>query len=184
VDVVKKRKPTPAAWAKIRLFAMDVDGVLTDGTVSISSDGTESKRFSIIDGLGLILLRASGLELAWISGRQSATTTLRGNELKIPHLIQGKHNKLEALTGLAAALGIPLHECAYMGDDFIDAPAIAAAGIGISVPTGMPAALAAADYVTRLKPGFGAVREVCDLFLRARGSPNATLQEARRATPK
>ena len=167
-----KRKPiTRSAWSKIRLFAMDVDGVLTDGTVTICSDGTETKTFCITDGLGLILLRASGLETAWISGRQSATTTLRAGELKIPHVVQGRHDKLSALTELAATLGIPLSACAYMGDDFIDAPAIAAAAIGISVPTALPAALKAADYVTRRHAGYGAVREVCDLLLAARAAP-------------
>jgi 3-deoxy-D-manno-octulosonate 8-phosphate phosphatase (KDO 8-P phosphatase) len=150
---------------------MDVDGVLTDGTVSICSDGTESKRFSIIDGLGLILVRDSGLETAWISGRKSGATTLRAAELRIPHVVQGRRDKLAALSELAAALGIPIAACAYMGDDFIDAAAIAAAGIGISVPAALPAALAAADYVTRRRAGHGAVREVCDLLLAARAAP-------------
>jgi 3-deoxy-D-manno-octulosonate 8-phosphate phosphatase (KDO 8-P phosphatase) len=171
VDVVKKAPIPRSAWARIRLFAMDVDGILTDGTVFISSDGTETKQFSIIDGLGLMLLRASGLELAWISGRQSGSTSLRAAELKIPHVIQGRHDKLGALTGLAAELGIELRDCAYMGDDFIDAPAIAAAGIGITVPTALPAAIAAAGYVTRRQAGLGAVREVCDLLLAANSKP-------------
>jgi 3-deoxy-D-manno-octulosonate 8-phosphate phosphatase (KDO 8-P phosphatase) len=168
VDVVKKKPIPRAAWAKVRLFAMDVDGILTDGTISVSSDGTETKRFCIIDGLGLILVRASGVELAWISGRKSEATTRRAAELKIEHVVQGRHDKLEALTELAAMLGVPLDACAYMGDDFIDAPAIAAAGIGISVPTGLPEALAAADLITKRPAGAGAVREVCDLILDAR----------------
>jgi len=170
VDAVKKAAPPRRAWARIRLFAMDVDGVLTDGTVSVSSDGTETKRFSIIDGLGLLLVRRQGVDLAWISGRQSEATSLRAAELKIPHLIQGRHDKLEALASLAAGLGIALGDCAYMGDDFIDAPAIAAAGIGISVPTGLPEAIAAADYVTRRPAGSGAVREVCDLLMASRAT--------------
>ena len=174
---MKKRAVTRKDWARIRLFAMDVDGVLTDGTVSISSDGTESKRFSIIDGLGLILVRASGVDLAWISGRRSGTTTIRAAELRIAHVIQGQHDKLAALESLASDLGIELRDCAYMGDDFIDAPAIAAAGIGISVPTALPEAIAAADYVTRRHAGLGAVREVCDHILKARahlgGNPAA-----------
>ncbi len=170
MDVVKRRAPTRGAWARIRLFAMDVDGVLTDGTVFISSDGTETKRFSIIDGLGLKLLRASGLELAWITGRQSAATSVRATELKIPYVIQGRPDKLTALSELSASLGLKLRDCAYMGDDVIDTPAIAAAGIGICVPPGLPSALAAAAYVTRRLPGHGAVREVCDLLLAARAS--------------
>ncbi|HEY1765279.1 MAG TPA: HAD hydrolase family protein [Opitutaceae bacterium] len=170
-----KRKPVPrSAWARIRLFAMDVDGVLTDGTVYIFSDGVEAKGFSIIDGLGLKLLAATGLELAWISGRQSTASTNRAAELKIAHVIQGRRDKLAALSELASSLGLSLRDCAYMGDDVIDAPAIAAAGIGVSVPTGLPAARAAARYVTRTLPGHGAVREVCDLLLAARGARAGT----------
>jgi 3-deoxy-D-manno-octulosonate 8-phosphate phosphatase (KDO 8-P phosphatase) len=178
VDVVKKTKITRKDWSRVRLFAMDVDGVLTDGTVSIGSDGSEAKNFSIIDGLGLVLLRKSGLQLAWISGRQSRATTLRATELKIPHVIQGRHDKLAALSWLCAELGMSLLECAYMGDDIVDAPALKAAGIGISVPTALPQALAASDYVTRRLPGFGAVREVCDLLLDARGGIAAAAKTA------
>jgi 3-deoxy-D-manno-octulosonate 8-phosphate phosphatase (KDO 8-P phosphatase) len=177
---VKKTAIARSTWARIRLFAMDVDGILTDGTVSVSSDGTETKRFSIIDGLGLLLLRREGIELAWISGRQSGATSLRAAELKIPHLIQGQHDKLAALTGLAAGLGIEMGDCAYMGDDFIDAAAIAAAGIGISVPTGLPAAIEAADYVTRRQAGLGAVREVCDLLLAARSKAAGNRKRGKR----
>ncbi|HEY1792622.1 MAG TPA: HAD hydrolase family protein [Opitutaceae bacterium] len=165
---MKRRRIALSEWGRVRLFAMDVDGVLTDGTITVSSDGTESKRFAIIDGLGLILVGGAGVLTAWISGRESKATLHRAKELRIPTLIQGRRDKLEALTALAGELGVPLSACAYMGDDFIDAPAIAAAGIGISVPTGLPAALAAADYVTSRLPGQGAVREVCDLILGAR----------------
>jgi 3-deoxy-D-manno-octulosonate 8-phosphate phosphatase (KDO 8-P phosphatase) len=182
VDVVKRKAVTRSAWARIRLFATDVDGVLTDGTVLVCSDGTETKRFSIIDGLGLKLLRASGMELAWISGRQSGATTGRAAELGIAHVIQGRQDKLAALSELAQGLGIPLSDCAYMGDDVIDAPAIAAAGIGISVPTALPAALAAASYVTRRLAGHGAVREVCDLLLEARSGKPAGNHRAGKRT--
>jgi 3-deoxy-D-manno-octulosonate 8-phosphate phosphatase (KDO 8-P phosphatase) len=181
MDDMKRTTIPRATWARIRLFAMDVDGILTDGTVAICSDGTETKRFCITDGLGLILVHRSGVDLAWISGRKSVTTTLRAAELKIPHVVQGRHDKLEVLAELAATLGIPLRDCIYMGDDFIDAPAIAAAGIGISVPNALPAALSAAAYVTRREAGYGAVREVCDHILRARSKP-AGNQRVRRGT--
>jgi 3-deoxy-D-manno-octulosonate 8-phosphate phosphatase (KDO 8-P phosphatase) len=165
---MKRRGVTSRKWAGVRLFAMDVDGVLTDGSIFVSSNGTETKRFAIIDGLGLHMLRKSGVELAWISGRRSAATAHRAAELKVAHVIEGRHDKLEALRELSKRLGIPLGACAYMGDDVIDAPAIAAAGVGISVPSALPGALAAADYVTRRPAGRGAVREVCDHILRAR----------------
>lgn len=155
-------------WSRIRLFAMDVDGVLTDGTVLISSDGSEAKVFSILDGHGLRQLEQAGVAVAWISGRASGATTVRGTELKIPHIVQGRIDKLTALTELAGQLGFKPDECVYMGDDVIDAPAIEWAGIGVAPPDAIPAALAAADYVTTRPAGHGAVREVCDLLLAAR----------------
>lgn len=161
-------KVSRQAWRRIRLFAMDVDGVLTDGTVHISSDGTETKTFSILDGMGIVRLNGAGIAVAWISGRPSAATTLRARELKVPHLVQGRTDKLAALQELAAQLRLTSAECVYMGDDDIDATAIAWAGIGVSVPGAMPSALKAARHVTRRPAGLGAVREVCELILNAR----------------
>src|SRR5215217_6396886 len=119
-----KSKIPAARWAAIRLFAMDVDGILTDGTVQMSSDGSESKGFSILDGLGIVRLNRAGVAVAWISGRPSPATTMRATELKIPHLIQGRTDKLTALQELAEQLQFDAAQCAYMGDDDIDAPAI------------------------------------------------------------
>ena len=167
---IRKRQSAipPAAWSRVRLFAMDVDGVLTDGTVQISSDGTETKTFSILDGMGLVRLNRAGLAVAWISGRASGATSARATELKVPHLIQGRTDKLAALQELAAQLQLAPAQVAYMGDDDIDAPAIAWAGIGLSVRDAMPAALRAARYVARRPAGRGAVREVCELLLASR----------------
>jgi len=163
----------PAAWASIKLFAMDVDGILTDGTVHISSDGTETKQFSILDGMGLVRLAKHGVATAWISGRPSGATTARATELKIPYLVQGRVDKITALHELAATLGLSAPQIVYMGDDDIDAPAIAWAGIGVTVPDAMPAALAAADYLTARPAGKGAVREICEHILSAQGhTPN------------
>lgn len=167
--MAKKGKPTSRDWAEIRLFAMDVDGVLTDGRVCIASDGTESKQFSILDGLGLVRLARAGVQIAWISGRASGSTTARASELKIQHLVQGRTDKAAALQELAAQLGLSARQCAYAGDDIIDVPAIAWAGIGIAVPNGMPSALKAARLTTRRPGGFGAVREVCELIAAAQG---------------
>lgn len=162
-----KSKIQSFRWARIRLFAMDVDGVLTDGTAIISSDGSEAKAFSILDGHGLKQLAKIGVAVAWISGRNSGATSVRAAELKIPHVIQDRVDKLQVLSGLATELGLGADECAYMGDDVIDAPAIAWAGVGISPPHALPAALDAADYVTAWPAGRGAVREVCELILAA-----------------
>jgi 3-deoxy-D-manno-octulosonate 8-phosphate phosphatase (KDO 8-P phosphatase) len=159
-----------ARWAGVQLLAMDVDGILTDGTVQISSDGTETKSFSILDGMGLKRVLQAGIAVAWISGRASGATSARAAELKIPHLIQGRTDKLAALQELAGKLALNAAQCAYLGDDDIDAPAIAWAGIGGSVPDAVPTALAAADYITVRRAGHGAVREVCDHLLAARTS--------------
>ena len=97
-------------WGKIELFAMDVDGILTDGSLFVSSDGSESKRFSIIDGMGLALLRESGVKIAWISGRGSEATQRRADELKIPYVVQGELDKVTALRALTEELELSFHE--------------------------------------------------------------------------
>lgn len=159
---------TAERWAAIRLFAMDVDGILTDGTVQISSDGSEAKSFSILDGLGIVRLNRAGVAVAWISGRASGATVMRATELKVPYLIQGRTDKIAALQELASELKLSADQCVYMGDDNIDAPAIRWAGIGVSVPEAMPFAIDSADYITTRAPGRGAVREVCERILAAR----------------
>lgn len=167
----KPKRPTRADWACIRLFAMDVDGVLTDGTVLLAGDRSEAKRFSILDGSGLKRALRAGLQIAWLSGRPSPATISRANELGIPHVVQGRHDKLAVLQALATRLGVTAGECLYMGDDDIDVPAMRWARIGVSVPGGMPVAHAAANYLTQRAGGHGAVREVCDLLLAARAAP-------------
>lgn len=167
--VVEASEPAlaTAPWAAIRLFAMDVDGVLTDGSIYVCSDGSETKRFSVLDGMGLSRLRQAGIAIAWISGRTSGATTRRAEELKVEHLIQGRTDKLAALTDLTASLGLSAVQVCYMGDDDIDAPAIAWAGIGVAPSTAMPSALAPARFIPGRPAGAGAVREVCDRILAA-----------------
>lgn len=162
--------PVRKRWAAIRLFAMDVDGVLTDGSIYVAADGSESKRFSVLDGLGIVRLHRLGIATAWISGRHSDATAHRATELAVPHVILGRSDKREALMELAASLGISSTEVCYMGDDDIDTPAIEWAGIGATVPDALPSAFNAADYVARRKGGSGAVRDVCDRILAARGA--------------
>lgn len=162
------KSPDDLPWDRIKLFAMDVDGILTDGSLYVSSSGEEMKRFSIVDGLGLAMLREAGVILAWISGRASEATTHRAVELKIAHLVQGQRDKISALKSLMDELQLVSDEVVYMGDDIIDAPAIAHAGIGVTVPEGQAAAREAADYITERPGGHGAVREICNLILLAR----------------
>jgi 3-deoxy-D-manno-octulosonate 8-phosphate phosphatase (KDO 8-P phosphatase) len=162
------KQPPGLPWGDIRLFAMDVDGILTDGSVGVSASGDEVKFFSVLDGMGLSRLLRAGVPVAWISGRQSGATARRAAELKIPHVIQGRTDKLAALQELACQLGLAAGACLYMGDDDIDAPALRWAAIGVTVPEAMPAAQAAARHITIRAGGRGAVREICELLLAAR----------------
>jgi 3-deoxy-D-manno-octulosonate 8-phosphate phosphatase (KDO 8-P phosphatase) len=155
-------------WGAIELFAMDVDGVLTDGSLYVSSDGSETKRFSIIDGLGLVMLREAGVKIAWISGRGSEATDRRAEELKVDFVIQGRIDKAKALSSLLEELGLKPEQAAYMGDDTIDTEAIELAAIGVAVPEAQPEPLASANYTTQRVGGNGAVREVCNHILAAR----------------
>jgi 3-deoxy-D-manno-octulosonate 8-phosphate phosphatase (KDO 8-P phosphatase) len=165
----RKSSVRKSQWAAVRLFAMDVDGVLTDGTVGIASDGIEFKHFSILDGMGIVRLHKAGVAVAWISGRPSGATTARATELRVPHVIQGRTDKLMALQELVSQLGLTPAQVCYMGDDDIDAPAIAWAGVGVAPTASMPAALKAAHYVPSRAAGHGAVREVCEHILAHRG---------------
>ncbi|WP_404422363.1 KdsC family phosphatase [Nibricoccus sp. IMCC34717] len=165
----KRTRPTKADWRRIRLVAMDVDGVLTDGGLQISSDGTETKTFNVLDGMGIARLLRSGIPVAWISGRPSGATRVRAEELKVPHVIQGRTDKREALEELCSQLGIAARDVVYVGDDDIDAGALRWAGVGVTVPGAMPAAKAAARWVTKRAAGAGAVREVCEQVFAAKG---------------
>lgn len=155
-------------WGQIKLLVLDVDGVLTDGTVFVGPDGFELKQFCVLDGLGLVCVQKVGVILAVISGRLSPATTSRMNELNFDHVIQGRKDKRAALQELSTELGVEARAICYMGDDVIDAPAMEYAGIGVSVPNGVAMALEVADYVTELPGGLGAVREVCDRILESR----------------
>ena len=152
-------------WSRLKLLATDVDGVLTDGGIQVSSDGVETKTFSVLDGLGMVRLLRDDCVVAWISGRASGATSVRAKELKIPHIIQGRADKETALSELAAALGFTAEECAYVGDDDIDAGALRWAGIGVTVPDAIDSAIDAADCMTQRRAGHGAIREVCDKIL-------------------
>ncbi len=163
--------------ARIRLLALDVDGVLTDGRLLFGNSGEEIKAFHILDGLGIKLLQRSGIEVAIITGRRSDLVARRAAELGLEHLVQGQEDKLQALEALCAGLGIGLEETAYMGDDLPDLAALHRAGLGISVPNGHPFVVRHADWCTERSGGSGAVREACDLILLAQGRLQA-IQDA------
>ena len=161
-------KELQARLAKVELLALDVDGVLSDGTLYYGASGEEMKGFSILDGLGVKMLQRANVRVALITGRSSPLTAKRAEELGIEQLVQGREDKKIALRELAARLNIDLDCVAYMGDDLPDLGAIQTAGVGISVPNGYWWVRQQADFCTRQFGGRGAVREVADLLLCAR----------------
>jgi len=155
--------------AKLKLIAMDVDGVLTNGSVTYDSNGVEYKSFSIKDGLGIKLLQQAGLRVAIITGRSSPMVERRAAELGITDVIQGREDKLTALLEMAALTGCTLDEAAYMGDDLPDLAAVKHAAHGACPADAVDLVRDAADYVTKTPGGQGAVREWAETLLRARG---------------
>jgi 3-deoxy-D-manno-octulosonate 8-phosphate phosphatase (KDO 8-P phosphatase) len=158
------------ALRRARALVLDVDGVLTDGRLYYGAKGETLKVFHVRDGHGIKAVAAAGVAVAIISGRKSAHVTRRARELGIKHVFQGVNDKLAALNKLAAQLGFTLEHCVCVGDDTPDAPILAAAGLGVAVADAHSDALSAADLTTTRPGGHGAVREVCDWLIAARGS--------------
>lgn len=156
-------------FSKIKMLVTDVDGVLTDGTVSISSDGYESKRFSLLDGHGIKMWQRAGYEIAIISGRASDATTFRAKQLKIKHVHQGATKKLPAFEAILEEVGLSAEEVVYIGDDLLDLPLVRRAGFGVAVANAVDELKEHADYVTTRKGGTGAVREVIEIVMKSAG---------------
>jgi len=163
----------------IRLLALDVDGVLTDGMLHYDARGAEQKTFSVRDGLGIKLLQRAGITIAIISGRRSQPVMTRAAELGIEHVIVGRDDKLAALQELCVHLNLRLDEAAYMGDDLPDLAAVHAAGLGLTVADAAEPVYAAADWRSDACGGRGAVREACEMLLQARDQWADTLASYR-----
>ncbi len=164
--------PAPELEARarrVRLLALDVDGVLTDGRIHYTSTGEEMKSFSILDGLGIKLLRRAGVQVAVITARRSPMVDRRVAELGIDHCLQGREDKLEALLELIVPLGITQEDVAYMGDDLPDLRAILSVGLGLTVANASSEVADRAAWRSAARGGEGAVREACEMILRARG---------------
>jgi 3-deoxy-D-manno-octulosonate 8-phosphate phosphatase (KDO 8-P phosphatase) len=155
--------------ADIEMLAMDVDGVLTDGTLVINADGSESKFFNSMDGHGIRMWQRAGLKVALISGRASEPTQRRAEQLQIEYVFQDCHNKLPVFEKLLEQLGLSPERVAYIGDDLTDLPAIRYAGFGVTVANAADEVKQYADYVTTRTGGNGAVREVIEYILKNTG---------------
>jgi 3-deoxy-D-manno-octulosonate 8-phosphate phosphatase (KDO 8-P phosphatase) len=155
--------------AKVRLLALDVDGVLTDGRLYYDNSGNEMKSFSVRDGLGMRLLADQGIELALITARQSEIVKARAANLGISHIYQGSIRKLDAFHDLLAETGLDASQVCYAGDDWLDLPILDRAGLAVTVADGDPVVKDRVHWITTRPGGGGAVREICDLILAAQG---------------
>jgi len=153
----------------VRLLLLDCDGVLTDGRITLVEGGGEEKSFHTRDGHGLVLLHRAGLSSGIISGRTSRAVEWRARDLGVAHVRQGALDKVAVFEEVLAAAGVSDSEVCFVGDDVVDIPLMRRAGLAAAVADATPETRAAAHYVTRLPGGFGAVREVCELILKAQG---------------
>jgi 3-deoxy-D-manno-octulosonate 8-phosphate phosphatase (KDO 8-P phosphatase) len=154
----------------VRLAIFDVDGVLTDGRLYFLADGSEFKTFNTLDGHGIKMLIASGVQTAIISGRSSPVVERRAANLGIQHLIQGREDKLVVLEQLLGELGLGYEEVAYLGDDLPDLPVIRRVGLGMAVASADAFVRQHAHGITSAAGGAGAAREFCELIMRAQGT--------------
>ena len=158
-----------ARWAAIKLLAIDVDGVLTDGGLTFNEEGHLWQTFHVRDGFALVAAKRAGLKIAWVSGRASPTVQKRFDELGLDFCLLACADKFAALRDLQAQLEIAPDECCFIGDDFPDLPAFAACGLNVAVGDAVPEVVERADYRTQAMGGRGAVREVIEHILRAQG---------------
>jgi 3-deoxy-D-manno-octulosonate 8-phosphate phosphatase (KDO 8-P phosphatase) len=164
----------------IRLLVLDVDGVLTGGEIIFIDDDREAKMFNVRDGAALFIARFVGVKVAVITARSSAVVQRRFTELPVDYLRQGEKNKVGACVEIQRQEGIADHEVAYIGDDLIDLPLLEHAGLGITVADGHQKLLDLVDWVTTAEGGRGAVREVVDDMVSARGLWDEVLADYRR----
>lgn len=157
-------------YTGIRLLVMDVDGVMTDGKIIYTSDGQEIKSFNIKDGLGIKRAQASGIETAIITGRTSPMVERRALELGIAHLVQGREDKLAALSDLLDQINLSLDQVAYIGDDLPDLTAIESVKLGACPADAADEVKSRANWVSTRAGGDGCVRELCDLLVSHKSS--------------
>ena len=162
-------KPLFETFARIKLLVCDIDGVFSDGRIYMGNDGEELKAFNTLDGYGLKAIMNLGVQVAVITGRSSNIVKNRMTALGVQHIIQGQEKKQDAIKQLQQQLNISAEYTASVGDDMPDVGMFKESTLPISVSNGHPFVKNQAKYVTVQKGGFGAVREVCDILLQAKG---------------
>ncbi len=165
----KTKKQLDETARRIKLLILDVDGVLTDGSIILDNEGNEFKAFHVRDGHGIKMLTRTGIKVAIITGRQSNVVERRAKELGITEVYQKYHNKNEAYEDLKGKLSIKDEEIAYIGDDIVDLPLMKRVGLSIAVADAAEEIKPYASIITRNKGGRCAVREITDYILKAKG---------------
>lgn len=164
---------TKARAARIKLVAFDIDGVMTDGGLHYTDDGHELKTFNVQDGLGIVLLKRAGIDVAIITGRTSNVVSCRAKDLGIEHVFHGVGNKGTVSAQLLEKLRLDWSELAFMGDDLIDLPAMSQCGLAIAPANARSIVKDRAHIVTETSGGKGAVREAVEFILSAQGKLDA-----------
>jgi len=162
---------------QIKLIIFDVDGVLTDGGLYFDDSGQELKAFHSRDGLGMKMLKSSGVEIGIITGRTSQVVTHRMNNLGIEHVYQGQSEKLPAFQLLIEKLGVSEREVAYVGDDVVDLPIMRRVGLAVAVQDAHDWVVKHAHWQTPSCGGRGAARDICEFILEAQGNLESTLSQ-------
>ena len=154
---------------KIKVLALDVDGVLTDGGIIVDSDGREIKKFNVLDGFGIVVAGKAGLKIAIITARVSAPVDFRAKDLRIHKIYQDAFPKTKAYEEMLKEFSVNDSEVCFVGDDLPDVPLLRRVGFAVSVPNAADDVKKYADYVTQRSGGSGAVREVIELILKTQG---------------
>lgn len=161
----------------IKLLLLDVDGVLTDGTITYTHEGTEIKSFNTRDGLGVRLLQQAGVEVGLITARSSEAVTRRARDLKLRYVFQQVSDKVAVYEQVRQELGLEPHNVAYVGDDWLDIPLLTRVGFAATVADAEIEVRKLVHYVARRAGGRGAVREICTLILDAQDAHAGLLQD-------
>lgn len=167
--------PSPATLSTVQLLLTDVDGVLTDGRIWFDHEGREHKSFHVHDASGIIYWHRSGGRSGFLSGRAGDIVLRRARELGVHEVILGTIDKGKAFAAMLERQQLTPAQVAYIGDDLLDLPVLRQVGFAATVPEGRPEVKAVAHYVTQASAGCGAVREIAELLLRARGAFDAVL---------
>ena len=167
----------PQKLKSIKILILDVDGVLTDGRVIYTDSGEEIKRFDVRDGHGLKLLMRSGIEVILLTGRESKVVLHRARDLGIEHVYQKALKKIEVYKTILAHRNLEDKDVGFVGDDLVDLPVLRKVGFSAAVPDAVPEVKEIVDYITTKKGGEGAVREICELLLKAQNKWEAVTEK-------